>query len=348
MKIAVYAISKNEEKHVKRFCDSAKDADLIVIADTGSEDKTVEIAKECGAQVYEITVVPWRFDKARDTALALVPRDVDVCVSMDLDEVLKPGWRDYVERIFGDGHTRLSFGFDAGNGLIFYPSRIHARMGYHWKYPCHEYITPDPRMLDKVAHTNDVLMEHHPDPTKSRGSYLDLLQFGAKNDPSCYRMAYYLGREYTYHQKWKEAITELQRYLTLPNAIWSLERSHAMRMIGGATENLNEDGLKWFRLACAEAPEIRENWYELAYSCYKHSVWAEGYAAAKTALGINNNLSQHTRNAAAWGYLPHDILALCAYNLKLKDEAVKHGEIAVEMAPEIERLKTNLKFYKDL
>ncbi len=42
MKIAVYAISKNEEQFVQRFCDSAQDADLILIADTGSTDKTVE------------------------------------------------------------------------------------------------------------------------------------------------------------------------------------------------------------------------------------------------------------------------------------------------------------------
>ena len=40
MKIAVYAISKNEEQFVKRFCESAKDADLILIADTGSTDNT--------------------------------------------------------------------------------------------------------------------------------------------------------------------------------------------------------------------------------------------------------------------------------------------------------------------
>ena len=40
LKIAVYAISKNEEEFVNRFCDSAKDADIILIADTGSTDVT--------------------------------------------------------------------------------------------------------------------------------------------------------------------------------------------------------------------------------------------------------------------------------------------------------------------
>ena len=70
MKIAVYAISKNESAFVKKFCDSAKDADVILIADTGSTDDTVAIAKECGATVYDICISPWRFDKARDASLA--------------------------------------------------------------------------------------------------------------------------------------------------------------------------------------------------------------------------------------------------------------------------------------
>ena len=85
MKIAVYAICKNEEQFVRRFCESAKQADLILIADTGSSDNTVDLAKECGATVYNINVRPWRFDKARDTALNLIPGDFDVCISLDLD-----------------------------------------------------------------------------------------------------------------------------------------------------------------------------------------------------------------------------------------------------------------------
>ena len=89
MKIAVYAISKNEEQFVERFCKSAIDADLILIADTGSTDRTVEEARKYGATVYEIAVKPWRFDKARDTALNLIPGDYDICISLDLDEVLE-------------------------------------------------------------------------------------------------------------------------------------------------------------------------------------------------------------------------------------------------------------------
>jgi glycosyltransferase involved in cell wall biosynthesis len=93
MKIAVYAISKNESEFVRRFCDSAKDADGIFIADTGSTDNTLDLAYRNGAIVNEITISPWRFDKARDAALALIPADYDVCISLDLDEVLEPIYR---------------------------------------------------------------------------------------------------------------------------------------------------------------------------------------------------------------------------------------------------------------
>jgi len=120
MKIAVYAISKNEEQFVQRFCDSAKDADLILIADTGSTDDTVKLALECGAKVHDICISPWRFDKARDAALAMIPRDFDVCISLDLDEILEDGWREEIERVWTAETTRLRYKFDCGSGISFY------------------------------------------------------------------------------------------------------------------------------------------------------------------------------------------------------------------------------------
>jgi glycosyltransferase involved in cell wall biosynthesis len=154
MKIAVYAISKNEEQFVKRFCESAKEADIVLIADTGSTDNTVQLAKECGAQVYTIGINPWRFDKARDTALALIPMDVDVCVSLDLDEELQPGWREEIERVWKEDTTRLRYKFDWGAGIAFFYEKIHHRKGYHWHHPCHEYPVPDVRTKEVWASQN--------------------------------------------------------------------------------------------------------------------------------------------------------------------------------------------------
>ena len=45
MKIAVYAIAKNEEYNINDWYNSVSKADYHLILDTGSTDKTVEIAK---------------------------------------------------------------------------------------------------------------------------------------------------------------------------------------------------------------------------------------------------------------------------------------------------------------
>jgi len=162
MKICVYAISKNEEMFVERFCNSAKDADLILIADTGSTDMTADLAQDCGAQVHEICITPWRFDDARNAALALIPKDIDVCVSLDLDEELQPGWREEIERVWTKGTTRLRYGFDWGAGIVFKYEKIHARHGYRWTHPCHEY--PIPYLIDEQYADTDMLMViHKPD-----------------------------------------------------------------------------------------------------------------------------------------------------------------------------------------
>jgi glycosyltransferase involved in cell wall biosynthesis len=81
MKVAVYTIALNEAKHVKRWYEASKDADYHLIADTGSTDETVKIAKKLGINVYTISIKPWRFDDARNAALALIPDDVDYCIS---------------------------------------------------------------------------------------------------------------------------------------------------------------------------------------------------------------------------------------------------------------------------
>src|SRR5690348_4620503 len=149
MKICVYAISKNEEKFVERFCTSAQQADLILIADTGSSDGTRQRAQSCGAVVHQISIKPWRFDVARNAALALVPSDIDVCISLDLDEVLMPGWREEIERLWNSETTRLRYRYhDDEDGIHSTYEKIHARYGYIWHRPCHEFIAPDGRIAE--------------------------------------------------------------------------------------------------------------------------------------------------------------------------------------------------------
>lgn len=51
MKLAVYAIAKNEAQHVARWYESVKDADEIVVLDTGSTDGTQKMLSDLGVRV---------------------------------------------------------------------------------------------------------------------------------------------------------------------------------------------------------------------------------------------------------------------------------------------------------
>jgi len=344
MKIAVYAISKNEEQFVKRFCDSAKDADLIIIGDTGSTDNTVALAKECGAVVPRIYITPWRFDKAREAVLALIPPDIDICISLDLDEILEDGWREEILRVWDKDTTRLRYKFDWGCGISFYYEKIHARHGYFWAHSCHEYPRPDPRIQEVYAHTDKLLVSHHPDPTKSRGQYLDLLKVSVTEDPRCPRNAFYHARELTFYCRWEEAIGALNRYLEMPEATWENERCYAMRLLGKSYEETgsDSDALKWYRLACAEAPSTREPWVDLSMFCYRRSMWQESLFCATQALSIVDRALVYTCDPSVWTEKPYDLASVAAWRLGHKEMAIEYCQKAIQFNPSDVRLIQNL------
>jgi tetratricopeptide (TPR) repeat protein len=343
LKIAVYAISKNEEKHAERFAKSAQKADLIFVADTGSTDQTVPILQANGVTVGHIFISPWRFDDARNAALAMLPQDIDVCLSMDLDEVLQDGWREEVERVWVPGITRMQYKFDWGVGIVFYYQKTHARRGYRWHHPCHEYPVPD-RLPEKWAYSEKLLIVHKPDPEKSRGQYLDLLRISIEEDPRCPRNAFYYARELSFTGQWEQAIKECERYLALPGANWANERCYAMRVIGRAYQEMGnfEQALAWFRRATSEAPATREPWNELALCCYLTARWPECFGAALTCISITKREDVYTVDPAVWGSQPHDLAAIAAWNLKLYDLAKKHAKDALDLAPDDLRLRRNL------
>ena len=52
-------------------------------------------------------------------------------------------------------------------------------------------------------------LNHYADVTKSRSSYLPLLEMAVREDPDDDRNMHYLGREYMYYGMWDESIETL-------------------------------------------------------------------------------------------------------------------------------------------
>lgn len=349
MKIAVYTIALNEEQFASRWAEATAAADYRLVADTGSTDGTIESLRAAGVDVHSISIRPWRFDHARNAALALVPADADICVSLDMDEVLAPGWREALLAAWTPGTTRLrnpleiDIGADGVAKRHFYSSRIHQRYGYIWKYPIHEVIAPSPGTVEKTASTDRLRIRHLPDDNKSRGQYLPMLATAAAEAPDDDRLAHYYGRELMFRGQYEEAIVELRRHLSLPRATWKAERSASMRFIGRCYKSLGRmtEARSAYMQACAEAPDVREPWHDFARFCMDDKDWLGGIWAVHRALAITTMPSDHTRDARAWGVGPYDIGSICAYYAGQEELARQWLTKALELAPNDPRLIKN-------
>ena len=84
MKISATIIAFNEERNLPRAIESLRCADEILVVDSGSTDRTVEIAQKLGARVVEN---PW-LGYAKQKNLAAENAAYDWILSLDADESL--------------------------------------------------------------------------------------------------------------------------------------------------------------------------------------------------------------------------------------------------------------------
>lgn len=341
MKIAVYAIALNEIKHVARWMEANKHADIIVVADTGSTDGTQQALRDLGAQVHQISVKPFRFDDARNAALALVPDDVDVCISLDIDEVAPKELFDKIRQQWKPDTDRAWVMWDTGS-VWANNNRIHARHGYRWIKPCHEVPVKTPR-----SHENDIIVEtvvkHLPDDSKPRSQYLGLLELAVDEDPTDARMLAYLAREYYFHSRWDDVIKTAKQLQQLDSG-WYVERSATWRNCGYAYQQLGYDihAEELYKKSTEEAPEELDAWFTYAQYLYTKERWQECYDAASKVLTLKPQSHYLADDSMPWRM--YDLLAISAWNLGKKGSAKKYARIATELNPDDERLKGNYAF----
>ena len=95
MKLSGCVISLNEEDRIERCLTSMDFCDEILVLDSGSSDRTCEIARACGARVEQQEFLGHREQKQRAVDLA----EHDLILSLDCDEVLSPALRKELELI---------------------------------------------------------------------------------------------------------------------------------------------------------------------------------------------------------------------------------------------------------
>jgi len=330
MKIAVYTIMKNESKEFfNRWLESCKDADYIIVCDTGTQLTNLEHAQFHGPsydrdyKLYNISINPWRFDDARNASLALIPADADICICLDVDEVMRPGWREKIEALYTlhPDVTRIRYQYiwswnnNGTPGLTYYGDKIHTKTGYRWKNPVHECLITD-RIKQVEHYIDEVLIEHHPDNSKSRSHYFPLMKLAIEENPNDDRMRHYYARELLYYGEYQEAIKQFKHHINMPEATWDSERAASWRYLGDCYWAIglhNHTAIDCFYEAAKLCPNEREGWVSAAQAHRYLKEWDKCLSCCDKALAITERPKSYINSAIAWSDWP----------LKMLDEATK-------------------------
>lgn len=331
------------------------EADEIVVLDTGSDDRTADIlAAYPNIKVYREEITPWRFDTARNRALAFVSPDADICISTDLDEVFEPGWRKGIEAALDKGAQKIRYRYtwnflsDGREGTVFIADKFHARRSFEWRHPVHEVITYTGEGEPKTVFADGVRLLHKADDKKSRASYLGLLEMSVAECPEDDRNMHYLGREYMFRGRYSDAVETLKKHLELKSATWADERSASMRYIALCLFRTgdNDGAAVWFLRSCAEAPHLREPWLNFAYFCYDIKEYEAAAALINRALKIKNRPDTYMNESDSWSEKPYDVLSMSYYYIGNMRKARDAAERALELAPANERIRNNLHYFR--
>ncbi|MAE43318.1 hypothetical protein CMO93_06085 [Candidatus Woesearchaeota archaeon] len=330
MKIAVYAISKNEEAVAKSWTECSKEADYRIVTDTGSTDKTIEILEENGVKVYKTKIEPWRFDTARNDSLKNVPEDVDVCIALDMDEILLPGWRQALEKAWKSSTTMLRYPFIAKlkensdiPEKLMNGHRIHARHAYYWKYAVHEILRPFD--FHEEYYTDKLTIQHLPKKEKKPGRYLPALKKIANEEPNEPRYLYFIGCEYFDIGDYKEAFNYLEKFLGIPNSCDFSQRSFALRILARSAEQLNmsiDVVIGFLYRSATESPGEREPWVFLAEKMGEIENWPNCLSASVNALRINDRSKSFIIEGKAWDETIEKLLKRSCNELGIPQEKI--------------------------
>jgi tetratricopeptide (TPR) repeat protein len=104
-RLSVCMIVKNEERFLGQCLASVKDiADELIVIDTGSTDRTMQIAREHGAQVGHFE---WCNDFAAARNASIAPATGDWILFLDADEELSPAEKQTLPALLASNNTAL-------------------------------------------------------------------------------------------------------------------------------------------------------------------------------------------------------------------------------------------------
>lgn len=220
-RISLCMMVKDEERFLSQCLDSARDvADEIIVVDTGSTDRTVEIAESYGAKVYHH---PWENDFSKHRNQSLSYATGDWILIMDADEELEVRTRPLIRPLIRN----------AGGGVILFNVRSYLEdgayysegssprlfkngLGIHYRGRVHNQI-----IFEEAPAPSPVVLWHYGydlDPEKKKNKVersLALLRQQAAEWPDDTPTRHHLAMTLMANKQWEEAYQEAARTLEM-------------------------------------------------------------------------------------------------------------------------------------
>ncbi len=353
-KLALCMIVKNEEKRLEKALENSSIyADEIVIVDTGSTDKTKEVASRFTDKIFDFV---WQddFSKARNYAFKqatcqyLMWLDGDDIVPLETAKAILR-WK---EQDDGDDVVMCPYIADYKDDFTPTFSYLRERIvngdkGFCFHEPVHEAITPS----GKITTQPDIKIYHGKYKKERSGRNLAIYKkMLANGQPFSPRSQYYYARELFYNNFIDEAIHEFSKFLAdgrgwKENNIDACimlakcyrikkEKSKALTVLFGSfvydnprCETLYEIGQVYFH---SEEYSKAVYWYNLAL---------QGDETIKSGAFINSEVST---------ILPALQLCVCYDKLGKIDIARHYHEIAKAYAPDDKSVIANEAYFNNL
>jgi len=288
MKLSFIMIVKNGEKTIGKALESIKDITFEqIVVDTGSTDRTVEIARELGADVYHFE---WIDDFAAARNFSIDQASGDWILGLDADEYFLPEdtqkLLEFLKQTLAQPKKREKIKAiscmavsidDNGRPMTKNPTlhlfRNHPSIRFTGRI--HEQLSID---ISEIEHAGDISLYHtgysqatHKETGKAERN-IKLLRAELENDPSNINLKVYLANSLSIstgeeHQTQAE---ELYNEILSSDALGSVHITMRVKMhIFFINKYLNEPGKiaeseEMCRRALADIPECIDFWYFLA------------------------------------------------------------------------------------
>lgn len=361
--VGLAIIAKDEETSLPRLLGSIEGAfDRVVLLDTGSTDKTVEVfsdwARTQEGLDFAVGRYKWKddFSDARNAADGLLLFG-DPAKYMVGDKPLVDWkcWADCDDILVGASNIRqlcenapqelvayfcgYNYATDPASGqsmcYLWRERIVRSTYNHPWQGRVHEAVPIDapvqqvPSNIVEWIHSKDFSVSEN-----SNDRNLRILTKWNEDDPGNSRVVGYLGTENAMQGKWHEAIEFYKEYATLGSK-WDEERAQMYRKMASCYIELGDfDAARQAAYnAMGVLPRWPDSYLSLAEVTMHLGQWEQAKQWAQRVLEIGKPETMLIINPVDYSFLPLKVIAGCSAQLGDIEGALEAGEAAQRIVP---------------